>query len=158
MASQMLLPPVTRTEFEERNRRFLAGDPSLTDADVHAWERGRDWLAERLVEERPGLPKRRSPRLRLSLLAHIGGVGAAVTEDLGFFGLGLKSKRQPDLSPGEEASVRISLLGRSIYLLGRVAWAADERVGIAIGAAHPSDERAIQAAVCNGLLERWPQA
>jgi hypothetical protein len=146
--------PLSRAEFEEKNRRILAGDP-LPDREVRTWELGRDWLAELLAEELPGQVRRRSPRARVSVLAYLAGVGGAITEDLGFFGLGLRSKQEAGLRRGTEASVRLTLFGRSVYVLGRVAWAQEDRLGLAIGAAHPDDQRAIQAAVCNRLLDRW---
>lgn len=152
----MTAPPIPRGDFAEKNRRLLQGD-AISEPDLAAWMRGRDWLAERVVEEDAGPARRHSPRLRLALTAHIAGVGGAVTDDLGFAGLSLRSLRPPPLHRGEEASVRLSLLGRSIYLLGRVAWLGDDRLGIALGAAHPDDERALQAAVCNGHLDRWEE-
>jgi hypothetical protein len=150
----MDLPPIARTEFAEKNRRILQGDP-VSEREILDWQRGRDWLAERVSGSEGGPARRRSPRLRLVLTAHIAGVGGAITDDLGFFGMSLRPLRAPSLHRGEEASVRVSLLGRSIYLLGRVAWLGDDRLGLALGAAHPADERALQAAVCNGHLDRW---
>jgi hypothetical protein len=84
-------------------------------------------------------------------------VGGAVTDDLGFQGMSLRPLRAPSLHRGEEASVRVSLLGRSIYLLGKVVWLGQDRLGITLDAAHPADERALQAAVCNGHLDRWQE-
>jgi len=153
----MAAPPIPRWEFAEKNRRLLQGDP-VPEGDLLAWKRGRDWLAGRVSERDSGPARRRSPRLRLALTAHIAGVGGAVTDDLGFFGMSLRPLRAPLLHRGDEASVRLSLLGRSIYLLGKVVWLEDDRIGIALGAAHPDDERALQAAVCNGHLDRWEGA
>jgi hypothetical protein len=146
---------MSRSEFEEKNRRLLMGHGFLPEIDVFAWERGRDWLAHRTAEHRPGMEKRRSPRLRLSLTAHIAGVGRAVTDDIGFGGMRLQLDKQAPLTEGSEASVRLDLAGRSIYVLGQVVWTDDSRVGMALRAAHPADERALQAAVCSGLLDRW---
>jgi len=101
------------------------------------------------------LGKRRSPRLRLALAAHIGGVGAAVTDDIGFWGMRLVLDTPPPLASGDEVVVRVNLIGRFVYVLVRVVWTDCNRLGVALSAAHPADERALQAAVCNGLLERW---
>jgi hypothetical protein len=150
----MVGPPVPRGEFAEQNRRLLQGD-EITDDEILAWTRGRDWLAGHVAVDEAGLARRRSPRLRLALDAHIAGVGGAVTDDLGFHGMSLRPRRRPSLHQGEEASVRVSLLGRSIYVLGTVIWLGGDRVGLALEAAHPDDERALQAAVCNGHLDRW---
>jgi hypothetical protein len=151
----MLRLPLSRPAFEERTRRLIAGDPTLTEAEVAGWELGRDWLAWRLTEGEVGAARRRSPRLKLSLSGHIAGTGGAFTDDLGFFGLSLRPLRPPRLSEGDEASVRLTLAGRSIYLLGKVVWLGRDRLGVALGAAHPSDERALQAAVCHGFLEHF---
>jgi hypothetical protein len=152
----MLAPPIPRVEFVEKNRLLLQGE-AISEGDLLAWARGRDWLAERVTGDETGPARRRSPRLRLALTAHIAGVGRAVTDDLGFSGMSLRPLRAPPFRRGEEASVRLSLLGRSIYVLGRVVWLGDDRLGIALGAAHPDDERALQAAVCNGHLDRWEE-
>jgi hypothetical protein len=152
----MVAPPIPRGEFAEKNRLLLQGD-AMPEGDLLAWTRGRDWLAERVTEQESGPARRRSPRLRLVLNAHIAGVGGAVTDDLGFRGMSLRPLRAPSLHRGEEASVRVSLLGRSIYLLGKVVWLGEDRLGIALDAAHPADERALQAAVCNGHLDRWQE-
>ncbi len=153
--TNMAGPPLSRSEFEEKNRRLLVGETSLLDADVSAWQRGRDWLAHRAEERGEGPVRRRSPRLRLALTAHIAGVGRGVTDDVGFGGMRLLLDKLPKLRAGDEASVRLNLVGRSVYVLGRVIWTEGDRVGLALDAAHPSDERALQAAVCNGLLDRW---
>ena len=146
---------MSRVEFEEKNRRLLMGHGMLPEVDIFAWERGRDWLAQQSIERKPGLEKRRSPRLRLALTAHIAGVGRAVTDDIGFGGMRLQLDKQVPLMRGTEASVRVDLAGRSIYILGQVVWTDKSRVGMALRAAHPADERALQAAVCNGFLDRW---
>jgi hypothetical protein len=151
----MLRPPLSRREFEVRTRRLIAGDATLTDGEVAGWELGRDWLAWRLTAGEVGAARRRSPRLKLSLSGHIAGTGGAFTDDLGFFGLSLRPLRPPRLGEGDEASVRLTLAGRSIYLLGKVVWLGRDRLGVALGLAHPSDERALQAAVCNGYLEHF---
>ncbi len=151
----MVRPPMSRSDFEEKNRRLLMGQGFLPEAEVSAWERGRDWLARQATASENAPARRRSPRLQISLAAHIAGVGRAVTDDVGFGGMRLLSDKVPRLARGDEASVRISLVGRSIYLLGRVVWIGGGRVGLALDAAHPADERALQAAVCNGLLDRW---
>lgn len=151
----MLLPPLSRPEFEERNRRLIQGDRTLSDPELAQWTLGRDWLAWYLAEKDAGPARRRWPRLRMALSGHIAGVGGAITDDLGFFGMGLRPLRPAQLARGEEASVRLVLAGRSIYVLGKVVWLEGDRLGLALGAAHPSDERALQAAVCNGLLDRW---
>ncbi len=152
----MDVPPIPRAEFAEKNRRLLQGDP-VSERELLDWLRGRDWLAERVSGSEASPARRRSPRLRLALTAHIAGVGGAVTDDLGFFGMSLRPRRASSLHRGEEASVRVSLLGRSIYLLGKVVWLGDDRLGLALGAAHPDDERALQAAVCNGHLDCWDE-
>ncbi len=82
-------------------------------------------------------------------------MGRAVTDDVGFWGMRLLADRPPRLVQGDEASVRLNLVGRSIYVLGRVVWVDRGRVGLALDSAHPADERALQAAVCGGLLARW---
>lgn len=151
----MLQPPLSRREFEVRTRRLIAGDATLTDGEVAGWELGRDWLAWRLTAGEVGAARRRSPRLKLSLSGHIAGTGGAFTDDLGFFGLSLRPLRPPRLGEGDEASVRLTLAGRSIYLLGRVVWLGRERLGVALDLAHPSDERALQAAVCSGFLDHF---
>jgi hypothetical protein len=63
--------------------------------------------------------------------------------------------RPPRLDEGDEASVRLTLAGRSIYLLGKVVWLDRHRIGVALGSAHPRDERALQATVCSGFLDRF---
>jgi hypothetical protein len=151
----MVGPPMSRSEFEEKNRRLLMGDGFLPEVDISAWQRGRDWLAQRATESEKAAPRRRSPRLQISLTAHIAGVGRAVTDDVGFWGMRLLADKMPRLVQGDEASVRLNLAGRSIYVLGRVVWVDRGRVGLSLDAAHPADERALQAAVCNGLLDRW---
>jgi len=151
----MLRQPLSRREFEERTRRLIAGDATLTDGEVAGWELGRDWLAWRLTEREVGTARRRSPRLKLSLSGHIAGTGGAFTDDLGFFGLSLRPLRPPRLGEGDEASVRLTLAGRSIYLLGKVVWLGRDRLGLALSSAHPSDERALQAAVCSGFLQHF---
>ncbi len=152
----MLDPPITRREFEEKNRRVLAGARDLPESELFAWQRGRDWLVERTQPAPEADPhRRRSPRLPLQLSAHIAGIGSATTADIGFHGLGLLPARGGPLQQGEEASVRVTLVGRSIYAIGRVVWTDATRVGLALEAIHPSDARALQAAVCNGLLNHW---
>ncbi|HEU4382313.1 MAG TPA: PilZ domain-containing protein [Anaeromyxobacteraceae bacterium] len=151
----MLRQPLSRRDFEARTRRIIAGDAALAESELHGWELGRDWLAWRLTQGEVGAARRRSPRLRLSLPGHIAGTGGAFTEDLGFHGLSLRPLRPVRLGEGDEASVRISLAGRSLYLLGKVVWLSEGRVGVALGSAHPSDERALQAAVCSGFLDRF---
>ena len=151
----MLRQPLSRRDFEERTRRIIAGDATLAESELAGWELGRDWLAWRLTQGEVGAARRRSPRLKLSLSGHIAGTGGALTEDLGFHGLSLRPLRPPRIAEGDEASVRITLAGRSIYLLGKVVWLAEGRVGVALGSAHPSDERALQAAVCSGFLDRF---
>ncbi len=148
-------PPITRREFEEKNRRMIVGARDLPDADLFAWQRGRDWLAERVAGDPGSLGRRRSPRLRLTLPVHIAGVGGGTTDDLGFYGLALRPRDGPALRPGDDASVRVVLLGRSIYAIARVAWMDSERVGLVLSAIHPGDARALQAAVCDGLLDLW---
>ncbi len=134
---------------------MLIGEGGLSETDVAAWQRGRDWLARQDAETSEGLVRRGSPRVHLALTAHVGGVGPAVTDDVGFGGMRLVSDNLPRLKSGDEVTVRVYLVGRSIYLLGRVAWMDRDRVGIAVGASPPAAERALQAAVCNGLLHRW---
>ncbi len=151
----MLRPPLSRLAFEERTRRLIAGDPTITDGEVAGWDLARDWLAWRLTEGEVGTARRRSPRLRVALAGHIAGSGGATTDDLGFFGLSLRPLRPPHLGEGDEASVRLTLAGRSIYLLGKVVWLGRDRIGVALGSAHPRDERALQAAVCNGFLDHF---
>ena len=151
----MRRPPLSRQEFEACNRRLIAGERNLTEAEISGWEQGRDWIAWRLGADEVAPARRRSPRLRLALSGHIAGVGGAFTDDLGFHGLGLRAIKPPRLERGEEASVRLTLAGRSIYILGKVVWLALDRVGLALGAVHPDDERALQATVCNGFLDRW---
>ncbi len=151
----MLRQPLSRRAFEERTRRLIAGDPTLAESEVAGWELGRDWLAWRLTQDEVGGLRRRSPRLKLSLSGHIAGTGGAFTEDLGFYGLSLRPLRPTRLGEGDEASVRITLGGRSIYLIGKVVWLANDRMGVALDAAHPNDERALQAAVCAGYLDRF---
>lgn len=146
-------PPLPLPEFEEKNRRVQLGD-AVPDLDLDAWRLGRDWLAARSMRKAPGL-KRKTPRVNLAAPAHLAGVGPAVTENLGFRGIALRAGRRGGLVPGEEASVRLQLGGRSIYALGKVVWAGDGRIGIAIESIHPEDERALQAAVCGRLLEHW---
>lgn len=151
----MLVQPLDRRAFEERTRRLMAGDTTLAESDVAGWELGRDWLAWRLTQGEVGGARRRSPRLKLSLSSHIAGTGGAFTEDVGFHGLSLRPLRPPRLGEGDEASVRITLAGRSLYLLGKVVWLGEGRLGVALGSAHPRDERALQAAVCIGYLDRF---
>ncbi len=151
----MIRPPISRFEFEEKNRRLLVGDASLAEADLLAWQDGRDWLAQQAIEKREGRIQRRSPRAPLQLTAHIGGVGRAVTEDVGFWGMRLVSNNPLQLGRGEEVSVRLHLVGRSVYVLGKVVWTDRNKLGLSLGAAHPADERALQAAVCADLLHRW---
>ena len=150
-------PPISREEFDEKNRRLIAGDRWLAEADIRAWERARDWLVERLSEDESFLVRRRSPRVRMELPAHIAGVGRAVTGDVGFAGVRLAAGESPisSLKEGDEASVRLSLFGRSIYLLGRVRWLAPDQLGVALDSIHPADQRAIQAAVLSGLMDRY---
>ena len=152
----MLHQPIGRRAFEERTRRLMAGDTTLAESELAGWELGRDWLAWRLTQGEVGGARRRSPRLKLSLSGHIAGTGGAFTEDLGFHGLSLRPLRPPRLGEGDEASVRLTLAGRSIYLLGKVVWLGQGRLGVALGSAHPRDERALQAAVCSGYLDRFP--
>lgn len=152
----LLPPPLSRDEFDEKNRRLLAGDRWLGEEDIKNWEAARDWLVEQLTQDNGFLLRRRSPRLRLELPAHIAGVGRAVTEDIGFLGVGLApSVSQMTLKEGDEASVRLSLFGRSIYVLGRVRWLGPRHLGVALDSIHPSDERALQAAVLAGYLDRF---
>ena len=152
----MLEPPLSRRTFEDRTRRLIAGDTTMPDSELAGWELGRDWLAWRLTQGEVGAARRRSPRLKMALSGHIAGTGGAFTEDLGFHGLSLRPLRPPRLGAGDEASVRLTLAGRSIYLLGKVVWLGQGRLGVALGSAHPSDERALQAAVCSGYLDRFP--
>lgn len=151
----MLRQPLDRRAFEERTRRLIAGDATLDEGEVAGWERGRDWLAWRLTQGEVGAARRRSPRLKLALSGHIAGTGGAFTEDLAFHGLSLRPLRPPRLAEGDEASVRITLAGRSLYLLGKVVWLGQGLLGVALGSAHPRDERALQAAVCSGYLDRF---
>ena len=151
----MLRQPLSRRDFEEHTRRLIAGDTTLAESEVASWELGRDWLAWRLTQGETGSARRRSPRLKLSLSGHIAGTGGAFTEDLGFHGLSLRPLRPPRLGEGDEASVRITLAGRSLYLLGKVVWLGQGRIGVALGSAHPRDERALQAVVCSGYLEHF---
>jgi hypothetical protein len=151
-------PPITREEFDEKNRRLLAGDRWLGEADIRAWERARDWLVDRLSEDEAFMVRRRSPRVRMELPAHIAGVGRAVTGDVGFAGVRLApSPETPmaSLREGDETSVRLSLFGRSIYVLGRVRWLGPDQLGVALDSVHPADERAIQAAVLAGFMDRF---
>lgn len=153
--AQMVRPPLSRDEFAEKNRSLIAGDRSLAEGEVAAWERGRDWLCRTVVGDDPPPGRRRWPRRRISLPAHIAGVGDAFTDDIGFAGMALRSPRPSAFRPGEEASVRLNLGGRSIYALGKVVWTTAARVGLAIVAIHPADQRALEATVCDGLLEQW---
>jgi hypothetical protein len=152
-----LPPPLSREEFDEKNRRLIAGDRWLGEADIRAWERARDWLVERLASDETFLVRRRSPRLRMELPAHIAGVGRAVTGDVGFSGVRLSAGDAPiaALKEGDEASVRLSLFGRSIYVLGRVRWLAPDQLGVALDSIHPADQRAIQAAVLAGFMDHY---
>ncbi len=147
---------MSRDEFDEKNRRLLAGDRWLGEADIKTWEQARDWLVEQLSLDDGFLLRRRFPRLRLELPAHIAGVGRAVTDDIGFLGVRLApSVPLTALKEGDEASVRLSLFGRSIYVLGRVRWLGPQHLGVALDSVHPSDERALQAAVLSGYLDRF---
>ncbi|HTP50603.1 MAG TPA: PilZ domain-containing protein [Anaeromyxobacteraceae bacterium] len=152
----LLPPPMTREEFDEKNRRLLAGDRWLAEEDIKSWEAGRDWLLGQLTQDDGFLLRRRFPRLRLELPAHIAGVGRAVTDDIGFSGVRLApSVPLTALREGDEASVRLSLFGRSIYVLGRVRWLGPMHLGVALDSVHPADERALQAAVLAGYLDRF---
>jgi len=153
---QPTVPPISREAFDDKNRRLIAGDRWLGDQDIRDWEQARDWLVGKLAEDESFLVRRRSPRLRIELPAHIAGVGRAVTGDVGFSGVRLAAATpQATLKEGDEASVRLSLFGRSIYLLGRVRWLADKELGVALDSIHPADARAIQAAVLSGYLDRF---
>ena len=152
----MIPAPISREEFDDKNRRLLAGDRWLGEEDIKAWEAARDWLVDQLTQDDGGLVRRRFPRLRLELPAHIAGVGRAVTADIGFSGVRLAaSVPLVSLKEGDEASVRLSLFGRSIYVLGRVRWLGPQRLGVALDSVHPADERALQAAVLAGYLDRF---
>ena len=152
----ILPPPLSREEFDDKNRRLLAGDRWLGEADIKSWEAARDWLVEQLTRDDGFLLRRRTPRLRLELPAHIAGVGRAVTDDIGFSGVRLASSVPlAALREGDEASVRLSLFGRSIYVLGRVRWLGTQQLGVALDSVHPADERALQAAVLAGYLDRF---
>jgi hypothetical protein len=151
----MIRAPISRSQFEETNRQLLIGEGGLCEADLSAWQRGRDWLAREVGETSEGPVRRRSPRLHLAFSAHLGGVGPAVTDDIGFGGMRLVSDNLPRLRTGDDVTVRVNLAGRSIYVLDRVVWTDRDRVGMALLAAPPADERALQAAVCAGLLHCW---
>jgi len=154
----ILPPPLSREEFDEKNRRLIAGDRWLGEADIRAWERARDWLVERLSEDETFMVRRRSPRLRMELPAHIAGVGRAVTGDVGFSGVRLAASPAAPITAlreGDETSVRLSLFGRSIYVLGRVRWLGPDQLGVALDSVHPADQRAIQAAVLAGFMDRF---
>lgn len=148
---------MTRKEFEEKSRRILSKDGAVSKDEFEMWVRGRDWLASRLVEADLGPGRRRYPRAKLSVPAHVAGIGNAITEDIGFRGLSLRAKNLPALRSGEEQSVRVSILGRSIYATARVVWSDDVRMGLSIIAIHPADEYALQAAVCVQHLEHWAE-
>jgi hypothetical protein len=147
---------MTRRDFEESSRRILRKDAILSRSELDAWTRSRDWLASQVLGEDGAPSRRRSPRARLTVPVHVAGIGNALTEDLGFQGLSLRAKHQLDVRAGQEQSVRVSILGRSIYATARVVWSDDLRMGLAITAIHPTDEYALQAVVCVQHLECWP--
>jgi len=147
---------MTKQDFEERSHRIIRKDAVLSESELDAWTRSRDWLASQVLRVNGEPSRRQSPRARLSVPVHVAGIGNAVTEDLGFRGLSLMAKHQLDVRAGQEQSLRVSILGRSIYATARVIWSDDLRMGLAIIAIHPSDEYALQAAVCVQHLECWP--
>ncbi len=149
--------PMSRSEFEEKNRLLLAGEVDLLDADLFAWKRGRDWLARQIAHTSEG-QARRSPRLQLALAAHVGGLGRAVTEDVGLEGMRLLPDNVPRLNSGCGLSVRLNLVGRTVIVLGSVVWTDRGRIGLALDATHQADELALQAVVCDGLLHRWGES
>ncbi|BDG09774.1 PilZ domain-containing protein [Anaeromyxobacter paludicola] len=151
----MLAPRVSRRSFEEKNRLVLDGLRPLDAADLRVWEQGRDWLAARALADETGAVKRRHPRARVTVQAHLAGYGGAFTDDLGFGGVALRTHRKPPLKRGDEAFVRLKLSGRSVYVSGEVSWTDATRLGISIRGIHPGDERLLQALVCEKLLHRW---
>ncbi len=148
---------MTKKEFEDQSRRLLSQDADISSDDLAKWVLGRDWLAKRIIRDDQNPSRRRYPRAKLALPAHIAGIGNALTEDIGFRGMALWARRLPRLRTGEEQSVRVSILGRSIYATATVVWAdaAASRLGLSITAIHPSDELALQAAVCVQHIDRW---
>jgi len=154
----MSMPRISRRAFEEKNRLVIDGLRGLTPEDLDVWQQGRDWLAARALGAETGVagvPRRRHPRARMTVQAHLAGHGGAFTDDLGFGGVSLRTHRQQPLKRGDEASVRLSLSRGSIYLSGRVTWTDTSRLGIVIHGIHPSDERVLQAVVCEKLLHQW---
>lgn len=148
-------PPLTRQNFEDTSHRILSEEASVSPSELSVWMRGRDWLAKRLIGDDPRPGRRRYPRAKVSIPAHIAGIGNAVTEDISFRGMALRAAKLPKIRSGEEQSIRLSILGRSIYAIGTVVWFDASRLGLSISAIHPSDELALQAAVCAQHLDRW---
>ena len=148
-------PPISRKEFEEKNRRIARAVSEVPAVDIEMWQRGRDWLATQALGDDPAGPRRNSPRVQISIQAHLAGVGPVTTENVSFNGLAIHAGRYHGLLPGDETSVRVAMNGRSVYALARVAWTEEQRVGIAFTAIHPTDERSLQAAVCDRLLAHW---
>ncbi|HZZ84316.1 MAG TPA: PilZ domain-containing protein [Anaeromyxobacteraceae bacterium] len=153
----MLMPRVTRRAFEEKNRLVIDGLRGLTPEDLEVWQQGRDWLASRALDVKDGAARRRHPRARVAVQAHLAGYGGAFTDDLGFGGVALRTHRKPPLKRGDQAYVRLRLSRHSIYLSGRVSWSDSARLGIVIDGIHPGDERLLQAVVCEKLLHRWDE-
>jgi hypothetical protein len=150
--------PMRLAEFEYRNRQVIRDAAGLAPSDLEEWNRARDWLASRVLGSEPELSQRKAPRARLVLPAHVAGLGPTMTENVGFRGLLVRTMKQHRLKSGDEVSVRVTLLGRSIYALAEVAWVDRMRIGLRITSIHPSDERALEATVCEQLTDHWGEA
>lgn len=153
--------PPAREDFEKHNRLLLEGARPLTGAELALWSRGRDFLVRqalaREAAQAPGAGsmRRRLPRIRARVSAHIAGHGIGYTDDVGFGGLGLRTHRAAPLRRGDEASVKLKWAERSIFLQGQVAWTDGTRIGLSITRIHPEDEKLLQALVCERLVEGW---
>ncbi|BDG10716.1 PilZ domain-containing protein [Anaeromyxobacter paludicola] len=152
------MSPSLREEFESHNRLLVGGERPLTPEELAVWSRGRDLLVQRaLARQQPveGSRRRRHPRARARLSAHLAGCGSAFTDDVGFGGLSLRTTRRAALRRGDDAYVKLKWAQRSIFLEGQVAWIDGARIGLAITRIHPEDEHALQAVVCAGLSSAW---
>ncbi len=155
------MPPPARADFEKQNRLLLEGARALTPDELAIWCHGRDFLVRRAmareVVETPGAGsiRRRHPRIRARVSAHIAGHGIGYTDDVGFGGLGVRTHRAAPLRRGDEASVKLKWAERSIFLQALVAWTDGTRIGLSITRIHPEDEQLLQALVCERLAERW---
>src|SRR5262245_52525540 len=105
-------PPISRKDFEEKNRRIGRAVNEVPAVDIEMWQRGRDWLAGRALTDHPAGPRRTSPRVPMSIQAHLAGVGPVTTENISFNGLSIQAATYHGLLPGDETTVRIAVNGR----------------------------------------------